>query len=254
MAYVVVDKEQLDAGLTVVADAIREKGGTSEQLEFPNGMADAVRDIQSGGGVNLLDYTTSLSYMFYGVDFSKLEIEEIEVEFGKNLQDSTPNNLLNSAFEKSIGLKRIKIDTKLKFLSSLLSCQYAFANCKQLEVLEIPFIENIKVYYFDSMLREASSLIEIVGVFDFSNTHTANSFVLNCQNLQTIRFKPETIGISISFAQSSKLSAESIQSIIYGLADLNGKTSQTLTLHTDVVQKLTQEQLDTISAKNWVVG
>ena len=46
--YRVVDTEQLENDLTVVADAIREKGGTSEQLEFPNGMADAVRAIESG--------------------------------------------------------------------------------------------------------------------------------------------------------------------------------------------------------------
>lgn len=35
--------------LTEVADAIREKGGTSEPLSFPAGMAAAVRDIPSGG-------------------------------------------------------------------------------------------------------------------------------------------------------------------------------------------------------------
>lgn len=38
------------ASLTAVADAIREKGGTSEPLSFPAGMAEAVRNIQSGGG------------------------------------------------------------------------------------------------------------------------------------------------------------------------------------------------------------
>lgn len=36
--------------LTTVADAIREKGGTSAPLSFPEGMAKAVRSIQSGGG------------------------------------------------------------------------------------------------------------------------------------------------------------------------------------------------------------
>lgn len=36
--------------ITAVADAIREKGGTSEPLSFPEGMAKAVRSIQSGGG------------------------------------------------------------------------------------------------------------------------------------------------------------------------------------------------------------
>lgn len=37
------------ASLTTVADAIREKGGTTAPLSFPEGMAEAVRDIPSGG-------------------------------------------------------------------------------------------------------------------------------------------------------------------------------------------------------------
>lgn len=37
------------ASLTTVADAIREKGGTTAPLSFPAGMAKAVRDIPSGG-------------------------------------------------------------------------------------------------------------------------------------------------------------------------------------------------------------
>ena len=39
-----------DTSLTAVADAIREKGGTTAPLSFPAGMAKAVRGIQSGGG------------------------------------------------------------------------------------------------------------------------------------------------------------------------------------------------------------
>lgn len=37
------------ASLTTVADAIREKGGTTAPLSFPDGMAQAVRGIPSGG-------------------------------------------------------------------------------------------------------------------------------------------------------------------------------------------------------------
>lgn len=37
------------ADMTTVADAIREKGGTTAPLSFPAGMAEAVRDIPSGG-------------------------------------------------------------------------------------------------------------------------------------------------------------------------------------------------------------
>lgn len=45
---VVVDKEQLENDLTVVADAIREKGETTEQLAFPQGMKQAVKAIEKG--------------------------------------------------------------------------------------------------------------------------------------------------------------------------------------------------------------
>lgn len=41
------------ASLTAVADAIREKGGTTAPLSFPAGMAEAVRNIQSGGDLSL---------------------------------------------------------------------------------------------------------------------------------------------------------------------------------------------------------
>lgn len=53
------------ASLTTVADAIRERGGTTAPLSFPAGMAEAVRNIQSGGGdlssvdVYIADFTSS---------------------------------------------------------------------------------------------------------------------------------------------------------------------------------------------------
>lgn len=41
-----------DAELTDVADAIREKGGTSAQLEWPDGYVDAIGSIDTGGGID----------------------------------------------------------------------------------------------------------------------------------------------------------------------------------------------------------
>lgn len=52
------------ASLTAVADAIRERGGTTAPLSFPAGMAEAVRSIQNGGGdlssidVYIADFTS----------------------------------------------------------------------------------------------------------------------------------------------------------------------------------------------------
>lgn len=51
MAYdKAVDSAALDAGLTSVADAIRQKGGTSAALSFPQGFVDAIGEISGGGG------------------------------------------------------------------------------------------------------------------------------------------------------------------------------------------------------------
>jgi len=52
-----VDSTQLDADLASVANAIRTKGGTSAQLQFPSGFVSAVEAISGGGG----DYGTSIS-------------------------------------------------------------------------------------------------------------------------------------------------------------------------------------------------
>ena len=41
--------------ITAVADAIREKGGTTAPLSFPDGMAAAVRNIKSGGDLSSVD-------------------------------------------------------------------------------------------------------------------------------------------------------------------------------------------------------
>ncbi len=44
-----VDSTQLDADLTTVADAIRAKGGTTDNLLFPSGFASAIAAISTGG-------------------------------------------------------------------------------------------------------------------------------------------------------------------------------------------------------------
>lgn len=50
MAYdKVVDSAVLNAGLTQIANAIREKSGTGDVLAFPTGMAEAIAALADGG-------------------------------------------------------------------------------------------------------------------------------------------------------------------------------------------------------------
>ena len=57
----VIDSAVLDADLTAVADAIRAKGGTTEQLSFPDGFVSAVEGIQTGGSGGIEPTATYLS-------------------------------------------------------------------------------------------------------------------------------------------------------------------------------------------------
>jgi len=106
-----------------------------------------------------------------------------------------------------------------------------------------------------NMFRGCEALETIDGTpLNFSSITGASINFLNlCNSLVDIRFAEKSIPISISFGSCAKLSAETIQSIIDGLADLTGGTAQTLTLHATVGGKLTDAQKAIITAKNWTL-
>ena len=141
-------------------------------------------------------------------------------------------------------LKRIDVYIDTQNCTDFNSC---FQKCKQLEYVK--GLNTSKGTNFGWVFANCSSLKIIENPLDFSS---ATSTTLNpfggCNALEEIRLVPETIKVSIDI-RSPVLSDESIQSIIDGLATV--ETAQTLTLHKDVKAKLTEEQLATITNKNW---
>ena len=103
------------------------------------------------------------------------------------------------------------------------------------------------------MFYLCNNLITILPLDTSNGTNFSNMF-FNCSNLENIAFVVNCIKKSISFAESNKLTDESIQSIIDGLADLTGKTAQTITFHSDVKNKLTEEQIASATSKNWNIA
>ena len=117
----------------------------------------------------------------------------------------------------------------------------------------VPSLDLRKGTNFSGMFSWSSCIVEI-GEMDISNATNVTGMFNSCNRLERISFVPGCLKISISFANSDKLHDASIQSIIDGLADLTGKTTQTLTLHATVGGKLTQAQKDAASAKNWTLA
>ncbi len=97
------------------------------------------------------------------------------------------------------------------------------------------------------------SIVTIKKIILLRNDVSFDRTFANATNLENITFEG-VISKNIGFPNSPKLSDASIQSIIDHLADLTGGTTQTLTFHKTVGNKLTDAQKATITAKNWTLA
>ena len=125
-----------------------------------------------------------------------------------------------------------------------------FNECKNLIKVQI----DIKKFYnISSMFYNCVSLVD-VGTLDFSgipqdNSDRMGACFYNCKSLEKIKVVSQSLKRSLSFAWSPLLSAESVQSIIDGLAIVT--TAQTITFHKNIA--LTDEQKQIINEKGWTL-
>lgn len=121
------------------------------------------------------------------------------------------------------------------------------------KIKKITFSPKLKVTRITLGFNGRYSLQTIVGELDFSECESnqqINPFN-GCTSLIEVRFTPESIKQNLSFTQSSQLSDESIQSILDGLANVT--ETRTLTLHSEVYAKLTEEQKQSATDKGWTI-
>lgn len=267
MTYVVVDKEQLEADLGIVCDAIREKGGTSEPLAFPIGMADAVRVIQSGGEsefgesywIENLNGRSNGTTLFIGWKSEKVPYFDASnitscAQMFQNSKiteippyDLSNNNNFFATFSGATKLAKVP----LLNLQKATRVDNMFNQCYALTSVEV---ENTsKVGNWNGFAGNCTNL-KVVKTLDLSGRNTTGDLFVNAKNIETVLFVPNTIKLSITFKDLSLLTDESVQSIIAGLADLTGGTAQTVTFHATVKVKLTDEQKAQITSKNWILA
>ena len=106
---------------------------------------------------------------------------------------------------------------------------------------------------FTQGISSCGALEEILGELSFTPTCKFASAFMHHYKLREIRFKKGTIHNSIGFVYAYVLSNDSVNSIIEGLADLTGATAQNLSFDKAVYDKLTDEQKDAVTAKNWTL-
>lgn len=246
MAYdKVVDSAQLDADLKIVADAIREKGGTTEQLSFPQGMKQAVDSIQIGGSdenIINLEHAYSCYQMFYNVVFPEGYESIIDAP---NCTNTEQMYAATSGVGKIVALIGYADGVTTRWKQTFRNTKASIIDVRKCDFSKATNLE----WTFSS-----ADIKEILGEIDMSATKTIpcdNTF--NYVMLKEVRFKKETIYNSLNIPSRS-LSNESIQSIIDGLADLTGETAKIITLSADVKAKLTDEQITTITSKNWTLA
>ncbi len=263
MANVLIESQTM----TEIAKAIREKNGTDTTYK-PAEMPQAVRDIKSEDtGIGSRQWW--LDVCKEKTDFSNMFKNCVSITEIPPL-DTSKGEYFNSTFLGCTSLTTIPqldISNGINFVSMFFGCfnleyislinapkadnfSYTFHTCKSMTKAEVDVSNAGRI---DAIFNICQSLKTISKLNPVKCTNFASAFG-GCYALENITFTPLSIQKNISFGDSPLLSSESIQSIIDGLADLTGQTAQTITFHSTVKNKLTEEQIASATSKNWNIA
>lgn len=124
----------------------------------------------------------------------------------------------------------------------------AFERVGVIDVSAIPY-DNVGGEGFN----RCPNLISVEKFKWGDNYKLTGRFATNTTNLESITFEG-VFRQNISFDTNPKLNDTTIQNIIDCLADLTGDEAQTLTVHSNVYQKIIDNGWDAlITAKNWIL-
>lgn len=268
MSKIVTDSQHY----TDIASAIREKNGT-ETTYKPSEMASAIQGIQSGGAdFSEVEYKLSNGYTDYSNYFyNHKQMKSIPYEI---LQHTNSGTNFDSMFNGCTGIKAVElfdVSNSGSFTSFFNGCTYLqivpqfntqngtsfanmFTNCKVLEL--IPALNTAKGTAFNYMFNYCSKLATIEGV-DFSLATSVSSTFNKCTELQSITINGVIKITGLSFSACSKLTYDSLMSIINALYDYvsEGTTgTYTLTLGSTNLAKLTEAEKAIATQKGWTLA
>lgn len=161
----VIDSAELDANLTAVADAIRTKGGTTEQLSFPDGFVSAVEGIQVGGGVTWDDIALT-AYQDADVVLNVEQVRSFAFTASKikTVCSDTVKRIGEQAFSECWNLTTARfpnceiLGKNADGAFGNVSGGYIFSNCYKLKTVDF---SNVHTFNSSYVFRGASALEEL---------------------------------------------------------------------------------------------
>ena len=139
----------------------------------------------------------------------------------------------------------------IKITGNYLSNVYnAFNGCKLVTNINVPKLgNNVNTIY--QCFNNCYNLQETPN-WDLSNVTTTTNAFKYCYSL--VKFNMYGMKVSFSLSDSTLLSESELVKIFNNLADLTNSSSQTLTLGTTLLAKLTDEEKAIATNKNWTLA
>lgn len=187
---------------------------------------------------------TTLRFCFEYCTNLKLESNGLPQNFGAEATD------VYSCFMNCTGLQSVELP--YNFAAKATSCASVFLNCSNLSVIYMQGTSFSKAERLDYFCQNCTSLstLYLSDGFGAASTNNTSAFA-KCTELTTIEGNPQ-FKTSVSFADSTKLTVDSLMVVINGLQTVT--ETQTLTLGTTNLAKLTDEQKQIAYDKGWTLA
>lgn len=208
-------EKNLNAVFTDIANAIREKKGTTDQIK-PINMAEEIVNLPSGGGggslKTLLNATKSCYYLF------------------NQYKGTSVNGLISYS------------DT-----SNVTNMSRMFYRCSSLTT--IPQLDTSKVNIMGDMFYNCSSLTTVPQL-DMSNVTDMGNMFYKCSSLKSILMTGMKTHFDISV--STNFEESDLVTILNNLATVT--STKTLTMGSTNLAKLTDEEKAIATNKGWTLA
>lgn len=246
--------ERIQNAKSSIKTAIENKGVT-----VGNGTIDTyaskIDEITTGSGENWYDtfwdaFQYSDGRLNYNYAFGGYGWTDVTFKPKYDMKPTTAQNM----FSYSAITDLVKILENQKVILDTSNCTgfgYMFHLATKLTT--VPHIDFSKAGGSLAYVFNDCTVLKTIEKLTFNKDLKYTNFFTNCNALENLVVEGE-IGNTISLSNSSLLTNDSVNSVINALIELPADAPQTIRFHATVKNNLTQEQIASITSKNWTLA